>query len=208
MAEGDWTAAEHARERRRFIESRLRWRWVGLHTSILLLVTWLAGWAASWALLRAGMTQMALRYALSFALSYLVFLLAVRVWADFMRDERGGEAFDPGFVDVGVPDAEGCLFVVLLWLVALLLAGLFALAGGLPLLLEAAFEVVFAGVIVRRAARRQVLGDWLRVLVRNTWLPAVVALFALVTVAGLLQARAPQARTLAEAVRVLWPAGR
>ena len=208
MAEGDWTAAEHAREKRRFIESRLRWRWVGLHASVIFLVTWLAGWAASWALLHAGVAQMALRYALSFAFSYGIFLLAVRVWADFMRDERGSDSLDPGPVDFGVPDAEGCLFVLALWLAAALLAGLFALASGLPLLLEAAFEVVFAGVIVRRAARRQVLGDWLRVLVRNTWLAACVALFALVTVAGLLQSRAPQARTLAEAVRVLWPATR
>lgn len=205
MPEGGWSAAEHAREKRRFIESRLRWRWVGLHTSIIFLVTWLSGWAASWALLRLGVTNLALRYALSYALSYGVFLWAVRVWADFLRDERGSDSLDSGVVDYGVPDAEGCLFVLALWLAAALLAGLFALAGGLPLLLEAAFEVVFAGVIVRRAARRQVLGDWLGVLVRNTGLPALIAWLALVIVAGLLQARAPQARTLAEAVRILWP---
>ena len=58
MAEGDWTAAEHAREKRRFIESRLRWRWVGLHSSLIFLVTWLAGWGASWALLQAGLIRL------------------------------------------------------------------------------------------------------------------------------------------------------
>jgi hypothetical protein len=197
-----WTAAEHEREKRRFIESRLRWRQVWFHASLIFCATCLAGWLVSWLLLLAGWTRMSSRYAVSFAISYLVFLAAVRVWADFMRQEREA-AGGAGAIDWLGGNGEGCLWILAVWGVAAVLAAVFMMAGGLPLLLEAAFEVVFAGVVVHRAARRQVLGEWLRVLVRNTWLPALVTLLVLVSLAGALQSRVPEARTFADAVRAI-----
>jgi hypothetical protein len=74
----------------------------------------------------------------------------------------------------------------------------------LPLLLEVAFEVAFAGVIVRRLSGRRTLGDWLGALVRNTWLHALVTLCILVALAAWLQFSAPQASTFAAAVKTIW----
>jgi hypothetical protein len=196
-------AAQYQREKRSFIASRLLWRFVYFHAALIFAATWLAGWLASWALLKLGMTSMPLRYALAFIASYLVFMLCVRVWADFMRSERG-ESVEPDGWDVPAADAEGCLFAVAALLLGLLAAGLFAMMGGLPLLLEVAFEVVFAGTVVRRASRKQVLGAWAGALLRNTWLHALAAWLGLITLAAVLQAKAPGAVTFSQAVRLLW----
>lgn len=199
----DWSGAEYERAKRSFIESRLLHRWVYWHAALIFTATWLAGWLASWAMLALGLRSMPLRYALAFVFAYAVFGACVRVWSDFMRAERGDSADASASLDLPYADAEGCAFAVAIGLAALLAAGLFALTGGLPLLLEVAFEVVFAGAIVRRAARRQRVGDWSGVLVRNTWPHAAVVLVVLVSVAAVLQAKAPQAVTFSQAVRAL-----
>lgn len=94
--------------------------------------------------------------------------------------------------------------VLITLLLGLLVAGLFAMAGGLPLLLEVAFEVVFAGVVVRRLSRTETVGAWASRLVGNTWPHALVALVLLTGLAAWLQAHAPGSRTFAEAVRIVW----
>jgi len=199
----EWDGARYAREKRDFIESRQRFRWIYLHTALIFTVTWLAGWLCSAVLLRAGMHSMPTRYALGFGLSYLVFLACVRVWAGLMRRERGkGPDWDGGFDLPGV-DAEGCGVVLVALVLGLLVAGLFAFSGGLPLLLEAAFEVVFAGVVVRRISRKHTVGDWVARLVRNTWPHALVTLVALVGVAAWLQHKVPGSQTFAQAAKSL-----
>jgi hypothetical protein len=198
----EWDPARYEREKRSFIESRSRFRPLYFHAALIFTLTWLAGWACSWALLKLGMGSMPLRYGLSFLLAYLVFVGCVRVWADFMRTERGGS--DVGNFDLPVADGEGCAIVMACLVLGLLLASVFALKGGLPLLLEVAFEVVFAGVIVKRLSRRQEVGNWSAALVRNTWLHALVAWLALVVVAGSLQHQAPEAKTFAGATKALW----
>lgn len=130
---------------------------------------------------------------------------AVRLWAGEMRRERGDSADLGSSFDVPAADADGCAIALAIGLAALIVAGLFALTGGLPLLLEVAFEVVFAGVVVRRAARKQMLGDWAGALLRNTWMHALAVLLVLVTVAAVLQEKAPAALTFAQAVRAFWP---
>ena len=198
----EWDPARYEREKRNFIESRSRFRFIYFHAALIFTVTWLAGWACSWALLKFGMGSMPLRYGLSFLLAYLVFVGCVRVWADFMRAERGSS--DGAGFDLPVADGEGCAIVMVCLLLGLLLAGVFALAGGLPLLLEVAFEVVFAGAIVKRLSRRQEVGSWFAALVRHTWLRALVVWFLLVATAGLLQHQAPEVKTFAEAASALW----
>ena len=204
---GEWDAARYQREMRSFIEKRSLLRPITLHAALIFTVTGMLGWLCSWILLKAGTVNMPLRYAASFLVSYLVFALCVRVWADSMRQERDGNLLE-GAADFAGADGEGCLFVAAVFLVSLVLAGLFALLGGVPLLLEVAFEVVFAGVVVRRLGRRETLGDWSGRLVRGTWLPALLIGLALVAVAGWLHHQAPHARTLAEAVRALRADGR
>jgi hypothetical protein len=86
---------------------------------------------------------------------------------------------------------EGCFFVLAAMLLAFVVAGLFALTGGLPLLLEAAFEVVFAGVMVRRPSRIEVLGNWAGRLFRTTWIHAGVTLLVLVAIAAGVHQGAP-----------------
>ena len=198
-----WTRTEYEREKRKFIQTRLRFHSVYWHSCLIFTVTWLSGWLCSALLLKAGLAAMPLRYALSFALAYAVFLGAVRVWADFMKSERGSDFWKDGGFDLPAADAEGCFVVLASMLMACVVAGLFALTGGLPLLLEAAFEVVFAGVMVRRLSRIEVVGNWAGTLFRNTWRHAGVVLVRLVALAVWMQARAPQAKTFAQAVKAM-----
>ena len=197
-----WDRGRYEREKRNFIETRRNLRPVLLHVSLIFTATWLAGWGFSVLLLMFGMTNMPARYAISFFLSYLVFIACVRVWADLIRAEHGG-GWDGGGLDAGGVDGEGCLVVLVVLALGLVASGLFAVIGGLPLLLEVAFEVAFAGVIVRRVSRKLTVGDWLGALIRNTWLHALAALIVLVTVAAVLQAKAPEAKTFAAAVKSL-----
>lgn len=197
-----WSSAEYEREKRNFIATRLRFRSVYWHSCVIFTVTWLSGWLCSALLLKLGLAAMPLRYALSFALAYPVFLGAVRVWANFMKSERG-EASGAG--NIGAPGdlGECSLFVLAAMLIAMVVAGIFALTGGLPLLLEAAFEVVFAGVMVRRFSGMEVVGDWAGTLLRKTSRHALVTLALLLSVAVWLQRHAPEAKTFAEAVKTL-----
>lgn len=200
----DWDGARYEREKRNFVESRLQFRSVYLHTALIFTITWLTGWLFSWTLLKLGMTNMPLRYGVSFFFSYLAFLGCVRVWADSMRAERGRGDGGIGGFDAPVVDAEGCGVVLVGLLLGLAAAGLFAMMGGLPLLLEVAFEVVFAGVVVRRIARKERIGAWASRLLRSTWLPALLTLALLTALAAWLQAHAPGSQTFAEAVRIFW----
>ncbi len=200
----EWDQARYQREKRNFIESRARFRPLYLHTALIFTMTWLAGWACSWALFKCGVENIALRYGLSFLLSYVVFIACVRVWADFMRAERSGGVGDAGGFDLPVADGEGCAIVTVCLLLGLLLTAVFALAGGLPLLLEVAFEVVFAGVVVKRIGRKQELGNWLSMVVRHTWPHALLAGLILVAAAGFLQHQAPEVKTFASAVKAIW----
>ncbi len=106
----EWDRARYEREKRSFIESRLRLRSVYFHAALIFTVTWLTGWAFSWALLKFGVVSMPLRYGLSFVLAYAAFVVCVRVWADFMRAESGGT--EVGYVDLPVADLEGCAVVL------------------------------------------------------------------------------------------------
>jgi hypothetical protein len=199
----EWDRGRYEREKRNFIERSRQLRPVYLHVSLIFAATWLAGWGFSRLLLAFGLMNMPARYAISFFLSYLVFIGCVRVWADVVSREHSGGGWDGGAVDLGGADGEGCLVVLAVLALGLAASAVFALVGGLPLLLEVAFEVAFAGVVVRRVSRRVIVGDWLGALIRNTWLAALVALIVLVTLAGVLQAMAPQAHTFGAAVKAL-----
>lgn len=194
-----WNKSEYEREKRNFIKNRLHARAVITHATIIFTVTWLAGWFFSYMLLNFGMPSMPMRYGISFALAYLVFLGCVRVWAGMMASERGGQ-WDPGGVDAPfVGDGEGCLVVLGIMIMGVIVAGAFALTGGLPLLLEVAFEVVFSGVMIRRLTYIETVGNWVQTLIRNTWVHASAVLCILVGIALWLQIQVPDAKTFAQA---------
>jgi hypothetical protein len=198
----EWDRERYEREKRNFIAWRQRFRSVYFHTALIFSLTWLAGWLWSWALLKLGMANMPLRYAISFFLSYVVFVACVRVWADIVRAERGGQ-WDINALDFPSGDGEGCLVALAVLVLGLVAAGLFAMTGGLPLLLEVAFEVAFAGVVVRRLSYKVTLGNWVGALVKNTWIHALAALLVLLGIAAVLQAKAPAATTFAAAIKTL-----
>lgn len=198
----DWDLARYLREKRDFIESRLLFRWVYFDAALIFTATWAAAWFCSFVLLKLGLANMPQRYAISFLFSYLAFILCVRVWADFVRTPCGGGDWN-GALDFPSADGEGCLVVLAALLLGMIAAAIFSMVGGLPLLLEAAFEVAFAGVVVRRISRKHRIGQWARTLVRNTWPHALSALLVWVAVAAWLQSQAPGARTFAQAVRVV-----
>jgi hypothetical protein len=196
--EPDWDARELHRRRRAFVTQRREWHPMVLSTTLIFTATWLAGWLFSAVLLRAGLLSMPLRYAIAFALSYGVFFACVRLWSDFVRRDRGSTGLDG--LEAPPLDGDGCAVLLAVALAAWLVAGVFWLSGGFTALLEAAFEVVFAGTLVRRLGRTQVLGSWARTLLAGTWMHALAVLVVLVAVAAWLQAEVPQAHTFAQGV--------
>jgi hypothetical protein len=207
MADDSWDAARYTLEKRKFIAARLRHRFIGAHTWMIFAATWAAGWGISGLLLGLGMKNMPLRYGLALAASYPIFFLCVRVWANVMRNPPTAD--NPSYSDfadcLNTPiDGEGCLIALVVLLLGGLLAGMFSLIGGPELLLEAAFEVVFAGTMVRRLRHLQVVGNWKVPLLRNTAPFAFVVMLGLVAIAAGLQNRVPGAATFAQACRVLY----
>lgn len=200
---GPWNRTALERQKRNFIETRLRFRTISLHAALIFGMTWAAGWAASAVLLHTGLTNMPLRYAISFALSYPVFFVCVRVWADFMRRERAGTWDLGSSIDIPV-DGDGCLILVVALMLGVVLATLFALIGGPTLLLEVAFEVVFSGTLVQRLGRTDMVGNWARALWLKTLPHALCVLIVLTGTAYWLQAKAPKAVTFAQAVKVVF----
>ena len=195
-----WDSRELLRRRREFVAQRGHNHPMLTATTVIFTITWLFGWACSTLLLKAGLLSMPIRYALSFLASYGVFFLCVRVWCNSVHHDRRPYG---GGIDLGGAD-EGCLWVLLIALAALAVACLFWATGGFAALLEVAFEVAFAGTIVRRWSRTEIVGRWVSTLFANTWLHALVVLGALVGVAAGLQHAAPGAHRFAEAVSVWW----
>jgi hypothetical protein len=172
-----WKDVDFERERRGFIKARKNhvsmWG-VSLAFAVVFAVTWLS----SWLLLNAGMQSMPLRYAINILIGYGAFFCVIRVWADYQKkhpSERH-ENSDLGSFDLLGADGEGCLFVIALIAIGFLIAGLFMWVGT-SLLLEVAFEVAFAGALVRRMGHIQEVGNWHIVLFQKTyvWLVLLVA---------------------------------
>jgi hypothetical protein len=207
LAKNSWDAARYALEKRRFIADRLRYRFIAAHTWVIFTATWASGWGVSGLLLSAGMKNMPLRYGLALAVSYPVFFLCVRVWAGAMRSAHAADnLFKLRYADLSnVPaDGEGCLVALVALAVGGLLAVVFMLIGGPELLLEVAFEVAFAGTLVRRLRHFQVVGNWKERLVRSTAPFALAVMLGLVAIAAGLQHRVPSATTFAQACRILY----
>lgn len=176
-----WDYREYLRQRKRFLVDRGEQHPMVLATTLIFSATWVAGWLTSAMLLWSGMNSMPLRYALAFLASYCVFFLCVRVWCNSVHRGRG---VNDWALDGAGGTPEGCLLALAIMLVALVVVALFWASGGFAALLEVAFEVAFAGTVVRRLGRTEIVGHWARHLFAGTWLQALVALLILVGVAA------------------------
>jgi hypothetical protein len=212
----NWNHSQYEQEKESFIRRRVKFAPLWGQFALLFAATWGAAWFCSWFLWRffapahVWAQSLALRYAIAFLFAYACFFLAVRLWIEVAKKEPERQLDSASFDLVPYPaDGEGCLLALALLAAGFVVVGLFMAAGGAPLLLEAAFEAAFAGVIVRRPiAGDLVLGGWKARLFANTWKQALAGLAALLAIAYVLHARAPQATTLAEAVRAILHAGR
>jgi hypothetical protein len=176
---------------------------VGMHLFILFFSMWLFAWGVSAVLLAFGLISMPLRYAFAFASSYCFFYALVEFWirnTNWLTApvQKEGESNWNGLPS-DVPDmGEGCLVVLLISVIALLFTGLVAMMGGFSFLLEVVFEALFAGVVVRTLKGSVKLGDWKLKLFQLTWLPALIVLILLCSIAWSIQTAHPQARTIQE----------
>ena len=195
-----WDYREYLRQRQAFLASRREYHPLAFATTLIFSATWLAGWLFSTLLLMSGMTSMPLRYALAFLASYGVFFACVRLWCNSVHHDRRSNDWSPDVVGLG---GEGCFLVLGIMLLALAIAGLFWASGGFSTLLEVAFEVAFAGTVVRRLGRTEVVGDWASRLFAGTWLQALAALISLVAAAAWLQHKAPGATKFSTAVSLV-----
>ncbi|HKX41843.1 MAG TPA: hypothetical protein VJO99_11845 [Burkholderiaceae bacterium] len=197
----NWDSREYQRQRQTFFAGVERRQSMLLITTLIFTVTWLVGWGCSALLLHVGWNSMPLRYAASFLVSYAAFFGCARLWCNQVAERRGG--FDVGSLDPGV-DGDGCLVLLAALALALVVGGLFWMSGGFAALIEAAFEVAFAGTIVRRLGRTERVGHWARALFAGTWPQALAMCILLVGIAATLQRAAPGAITFADAVIAVW----
>jgi hypothetical protein len=205
-----WDRKRYEVEKRRFIQQRINLAPLWSQFTLVFAASWASAWFASWTLLHyfavthAWAGSLPVRYAIAFVFAYGCFFLAVRVWIDCVRHEphQQNESIDLSGGNFG-GDAEGCFMLMAVIILGFIAGGLFFAVGGAPMLLEAAFEAAFAGVVVRRLSGEFKLGDWKKRLFANTWMPALISFIVLIAAAAWLQRQAPQAMTFAEAVRTM-----
>jgi hypothetical protein len=187
------TDVELERRKRNFIAAREN-RLSILALSLVFIATLAATWLASTGLLWLGMKSMPLRYAISILVGYGVFFLAVRVWADYQRTHPADSQNNNGDWSFDVPSGgeEGCLVVAALFLAGLLIAAVISWLGAV-VMLEVAFEVIFAGVLVRRLGRLDEVGQWAQILFKRTWWMILLIAILVANIAYHYQAKYPDA---------------
>jgi hypothetical protein len=207
-----WNRKRYEEEKRTFIQQRLHHAPIWSQFTLVLGMSWGAAWFCSWYLLRhvadthAWAKNLPARYAVAFLFAYAFFFLAIRAWIEIAKREPLHQVEPVEMHTTGTmgDTSEGCFIVVALLLIGLAVSGIFLAIGGAPMLLEAAFEAAFAGVVVKRPLSGDfVLGGWKMRLLANTWKQALFGMMVLLALAAWLQHLAPQATTLAEALRTM-----
>lgn len=116
---------------------------------------------------------------------------------------RGGGGFD--FLDGLDLDSEGCAFFLLAiaLIVAGLLASLYVVYAAPTLLAELLVEGLLLSGLYRGIRKGAQQGDWLRAVVRRTWVPVLLTLALFATAGYMLQRAAPRAHSIGEAWRMI-----
>jgi hypothetical protein len=115
----------------------------------------------------------------------------------------GGGGFDfLGGLDL---DSEGCVFflLALALIVAGLLASLYVVYAAPTLLAELLVEGILLSGLYRGMKKGAQQGDWLRAVVRRTWLPVILTLALFAAAGYMLQRAAPHAHSIGEAFRMV-----
>jgi hypothetical protein len=201
-----------------------------LALGLVLALTALTGFGISFLLLKAGMGDMWMRYPVAVLGAYGVFLLLMRAWVEIEQMQINPE--DPELLEAlekGAPepakssrgwdwldgldlanldlfDAEGCLPMILIGVVAgLIVLVIVALIGAPVLLAEVLIDILLAGILYRRL-KRAAEEHWLGTCIRKTW-AFVLCTAGLLFLAGLcLTFAAPGAESIGPAVeRILHP---
>jgi hypothetical protein len=195
-----WDERKERNERHLFVSRRLDMAPPVTAVALMFAGTWLCAWAVSAALVAQGMHSMPLRYSIAFAVAYACFFCLVRIWCDFAKREPS-RAKSGGYFDLPIADAEGCLWVLAIFALMFILSGVFWAVGGYALLLEVAFEVAFAGTVVRGMGKQSMLGNWANALLRRTWWMALLVMALLAGFAATMQSAAPETDTIAQAYK-------
>lgn len=102
-------------------------------------------------------------------------------------------------------DGEGCAFFLLAvaLIVAGVLASLYVVYAAPTLLAELLVEGILLSGLYRGMKKGARQGDWLRAVVRRTWLPVLLTLALFAAAGYMLQRAAPRARSIGEAWRMI-----
>jgi FtsH-binding integral membrane protein len=207
----NWNQKRYVQEKHSFIQQRINLAPLWAQFTLMFAVSWGTAWFCSWflwhffAATHSWARSLPILYAISFLFAYGCFFLAVRIWIEVVKQEPHHQNGLSDFSSSTFPgDTEGCFTVIALLAIGFMVSGLFLAIVGTPMLLEAAFEAAFAGIVVSRPIiGNLVLGNWTLRLLKNTWKKALICILVLVAVAAGLQHQVPQASTFAEAVRTI-----
>jgi hypothetical protein len=198
-----WDKRKERNERHLFVSRRLDLAPPITAVALIFAATWLCAWLASTALLALGLRRMPVRYVLAFVLAYICFFGFVRIWCDFAKRDPAYKNSSSNFDIPNIDGGEGCLIVLGVFALAFILSGLFWAIGGYGLLLEVAFEIAFAGTVVRGIGKQSMLGNWPKALLQRTWWIALAVMAVVVAIAGMMQSAAPDAVTMVQAYKAV-----
>jgi hypothetical protein len=111
--------------------------------------------------------------------------------------------------DIGGGDGDGCLIafaiMIVIGIIALVIGGaFFIISMGPEILIEAAFNALLAGGLIKSGAKVSD-PDWIGSVIKGTWLPFAIVLAAAWIFVGVAAVLTPQAHTFGEVWRIVWP---
>jgi hypothetical protein len=162
-----------------------------------------AAWYCSYLMLtKWHITSMPIRYLISGFVAYLPFILLIRIWAIWIQGESQYYSLNREFTEEMALETfpHSLVESAVIYAMTLAIVLVMALFGGVAVLLEVAFEVAFAGVIVEHAARIKVVGSWFSLLLQKTMWRAALMTTLWALLGAYLQYKVPSAATLSQAL--------
>jgi hypothetical protein len=195
-----WDERKERNERHAFVSQRLDLAPPVFAVALMFAGMWLIGWLVSAAMLARGLHSLPVRYAIACVVAYVCFFCFVRIWSEFAKRQPTLKIAErKNAIGPGLGEVLSWFFPFLL--IPLLFSGLVWLVGGYALLLEVAFEIAFAGTVVRGLSKQALLGNWALSLLRRTWFVALLMIALLCGFAATMQNAAPEADTIAQAYK-------
>lgn len=193
-----WTERQERNERHAFVSQRLDHSPPVFAVMLMCIGMWLIGWLTSAALLARGMHLLPMRYAIAFIAAYCCLFCFVRIWGEYARRQPDSKT-EKLQKSINPVLGEGLVWLFPFFIIPLLVSAAVWLVGGYALLLEVAFEIAFAGTVVRGVSKQTLVGHWALSLLRRTWLLALLVMALLCAFAAMMQHAAPETDTIAQA---------